>query len=186
MSSGKVNASGDLKVSSLSAEDSSEKLRRSLLSIQKAALGACISAFMFVVWIGIWTLLGGFAERPKSGFNLVALGLGWVWAAIGNSVIMNYLHGNIRRRGKTLAIAAAANARSVVMFKDSNVSAGTPNNQFTGNDGSMKHTGSESVTKTRKEICQLVLQKPTVLLRLLESDLNYYYLKVPIYVKSGI
>jgi len=90
--------------------DAVRKMRQSLRAIEWAALGISFCALNFIVWMGMWVLLGGFIDVPNVELNLVALSLAWLFVALANAVAIHYLHGSIRRKVEALMVSGSASS----------------------------------------------------------------------------
>ena len=84
----------------VASKDTLRKFRESLRAIEYSSLMVSLCSAQFIIWIGIWVSLGGFADFPKKGFNLIAVSIAWFAVSFAIGAVMWYLHGNINRKGK--------------------------------------------------------------------------------------
>ena len=79
------------------------KLKQSLKSIANTALRVGLTAFAFMIFVGIWSFTGGLTQRPDRELNIIALTLLWLCTAIVNLVIIWYLHITVLRKKRAVS-----------------------------------------------------------------------------------
>jgi hypothetical protein len=81
-----------------SNKESISALRAKLRLIQSAALGVSFGSLIFLINIGVWTVMGGWSDHPGVAINLVPYTFIWFGVTIMNCVVMHYFAIIIRRK----------------------------------------------------------------------------------------